>query len=851
MMTAMNGTEAQEQLQQVLPTYKIIKKLGEGSFGAVFLAYDESTEQQYAVKVFRLEAQKVFEKGQVTSASTRLNRDWDLLKKHHSRFKTCRALVDIPMFFKVDKPDSAHGTASALGIAVMEYFPNNLYDYVLDYLEKHGKPLPATRRLELLQGLARTLQLLHEMTDYDDHPFVYEDLKPENVLVADDPGDNPPRIVIGDIGGLKRISASMSSGGQITQRYAAPEILRQGKRVDQQAAVYAFGLIGYFVIEGNIPYDAVSLDERFDLIDAKLDFTPEMLKGLESAGEVVRKCLYSDRQKRFANFEEVSQALSQKEERAGSGPTILPALHHEEPTPIPASADIKPLSNDKNIVTGSGETVVPVRPPDEEKVKNIQEEKSNDGQNIISQPSSSGTSKNNNLLAAAVFGMLLVLGIIIFVKDKDNQRTVDASSNSLQTVPPSPNVAQTDKKGPINENKVSAPLEDENERRKTEETKRETERLIQEAAKIKRDALEAKRIEAEAELARLREEERLRKEQEAKKRSEEESARKEAERLKEQKVQSAEDPLEPKKGKIWKEPITSIEFVGVPKGCFQMGMSDQEKNELKSDSNYDKFFKDAENQHEVCVNALWVGKTEVTVGQFRKFIDATGYKTDAEKDAGGKQGCFSHVDKDGKRSGEYVSGRSWQDPGFSQEENFPVVCVSWVDAQAFVKWMNKGTEDGKYRLLTEAEWEYAARAGTTSQRYWGDDPKEACQYANVADQTKDGKFGFGKKHECRDGFYFSAPVGHFKPNSFGLYDMLGNAWEWTCSEYDPTYGGKEKNCARSGNTGSLRVEQGSDRVPRGGSWFGTPASVRSAYRFSYDPGYRLISLGFRLSRTYP
>ncbi|MBF0423005.1 MAG: PEGA domain-containing protein, partial [Magnetococcales bacterium] len=149
---------------------------------------------------------------------------------------------------------------------------------------------------------------------------------------------------------------------------------------------------------------------------------------------------------------------------------------------------------------------------------------------------------------------------------------------------------------------------------------------------------------------------------------------------------------EPKVGDMWKDSITGMEFMWVPQDRFLMGMSDQEKNELKSDSNYDISFKDAENKHEVFVNALWVGKTEVTVGQFRKFVKATGYKTDAEKDTGGKQGCFSHVDKEGKRSLEYVAGRSWQDPGYSQEENFPVVCVSWVDAQAFVKWMNKGTE---------------------------------------------------------------------------------------------------------------------------------------------------------------
>ncbi|MEO5369198.1 MAG: SUMF1/EgtB/PvdO family nonheme iron enzyme [Magnetococcus sp. DMHC-1] len=280
-----------------------------------------------------------------------------------------------------------------------------------------------------------------------------------------------------------------------------------------------------------------------------------------------------------------------------------------------------------------------------------------------------------------------------------------------------------------------------------------------------------------------------------------------------------------------------MDFVWVPKGCFEMGMSDSEMALLKSDSNYDKFFKDAENRHDVCVEGFWLGKHEVTVGQFRRFVASGGYRTDAERDAGGQSGCFTFEVEDGKAVGKYRAGRSWRNPGFTQDEQHPVACVSWNDANAYADWMS-GQGKGTFRLPTEAEWEYAARAGTRTQRYWGDGEKEACQYANVADR----KYWTG--FDCEDGYKYTAPVGRFRANGFGLFDMLGNVWEWTCSVYDATYSGKEKKCANSGDGGSVRVI-------RGGGWSNNPAGTRSALRNNSDPGGRNYNLGFRVSRTNP
>ncbi|MBF0584569.1 MAG: formylglycine-generating enzyme family protein, partial [Magnetococcales bacterium] len=185
-------------------------------------------------------------------------------------------------------------------------------------------------------------------------------------------------------------------------------------------------------------------------------------------------------------------------------------------------------------------------------------------------------------------------------------------------------------------------------------------------------------------------------------------------------------------------------------------------------------------------------------------------------------------------------------PSSTKGEKNPVEMVNWHESMDFAKYMSWFGKH-QYRLPTEAEWEYAARGGTTTSRHWGDGEIEACQYANVVDKTVKAKGGkaIGSWFDCDDGYgYDTAPVGSFQPNAFGLHDMLGNVWEWTCSLYSKEYDGTEKNCANTEDTGSNRVD-------RGGSWDNSPAYVRSALRFSGVPGFRLNILGLRLSRTFP
>jgi formylglycine-generating enzyme len=275
-------------------------------------------------------------------------------------------------------------------------------------------------------------------------------------------------------------------------------------------------------------------------------------------------------------------------------------------------------------------------------------------------------------------------------------------------------------------------------------------------------------------------------------------------------------------GKSFIDPTTSMEFVGIPGGCFQMGSPPTEKDRRSNEGP----------QHEICVDSFWMGKYEVTVGQWRKFIREKNYRTDAEKDTEEK-GCFSLKNNEWA----YHVGYYWDNVGFAQTDLQPVVCVSYQDVQEFVHWLNQKSAQN-YRLPTEAEWEYAARAGSTTSRYWGDDEKAACDYANVADISYD------KLFSCDDGYKWSSPVGAFKANAFGLYDMLGNVWEWTGDWYGNDY---YRSSPRYNPTGP---RSSSNRLNRGGAWVCGPAFVRTAFRVWMRPWGRSVGVGFRLVQSF-
>jgi formylglycine-generating enzyme required for sulfatase activity len=267
-------------------------------------------------------------------------------------------------------------------------------------------------------------------------------------------------------------------------------------------------------------------------------------------------------------------------------------------------------------------------------------------------------------------------------------------------------------------------------------------------------------------------------------------------------------------------------MVKVPSGEFLMGSPAHEKWREGDEGP----------QHRVRVaSAFAVATNKVTRGQYAVFATAT-QRADGD-------GCWVWDVTRGLWAKDAT--RSWRTPGFEQSDQHPVVCVSWEDAKAYAQWLSQKTGK-RFRLLTEAERELVSRAGSTTSRPWGDDVEAACRYANVADQTAAAKVQrIAAWIECWDGYAYTSPVGAFEPNSLGVFDTMGNAWEWVEDCYHDNYVGAPTD-GSAWTSGAC-----AERVFRGGSWDNYPRSTRSAFRYRGAPGTRSSSLGFRLGRTLP
>jgi formylglycine-generating enzyme required for sulfatase activity len=283
------------------------------------------------------------------------------------------------------------------------------------------------------------------------------------------------------------------------------------------------------------------------------------------------------------------------------------------------------------------------------------------------------------------------------------------------------------------------------------------------------------------------------------------------------------------------DPRSFVNSVGmkmklIPAGAFLMGSPDTDPDASP----------DERPPHRVRISKpFYLGVHEVTRSQFRRFVEATGYRTEAEKSGGGWGW------NEAKREFENHQKYTWLSPGFDQTDEHPVVTVSWNDAVAFCDWLSR-TEGKTYRLPTEAEWEYACRAGTTTRYYSGEDAERLANVANVADGTAKARFPLGRSSiAARDGFVQTAPVGRFQPNAFGLYDMHGNVFEWCQDGYDAGY------YARSPGADPLGPSQTSLRVFRGGGWVDHPGVFRSANREAKPPNFRCGHVGFRMALSQP
>lgn len=244
-------------------------------------------------------------------------------------------------------------------------------------------------------------------------------------------------------------------------------------------------------------------------------------------------------------------------------------------------------------------------------------------------------------------------------------------------------------------------------------------------------------------------------------------------------------------GSVFRDCPDCPELVVIPEGRFLMGSPAGAGTENERP------------QHAVTIAKRFaLGRFPITRHEFALFVRATGYRVTT----------------------------AWRDPGFDQTDRDPVVEIGWLDAEAYVHWLADRTRQD-YRLPSEAEWEYAARAGRQAEYWWGDDAALAPAYANLEGED--------------DGFANTAPVDSFKPNPFGLFDMAGNTWQWTADCYNDDYRG-----APSDGTAWLTGDCGK-RMVRGGSWYDPRSALRAANRTANLIADHDANVGFRIARSLP
>ncbi len=264
--------------------------------------------------------------------------------------------------------------------------------------------------------------------------------------------------------------------------------------------------------------------------------------------------------------------------------------------------------------------------------------------------------------------------------------------------------------------------------------------------------------------------------------------------LKKQQTHSEQQDEQKRAGEVFRDRLkdgsSGPEMVWIPEGRFKMG-------DIQGGGGSNE-----KPVHWVSVKKFAMGRYEITFAEYDKFAKATGREKPSDEDWG--------------------------------RGNRPVINVSWLDVTAYAKWLSQQTGQ-QYRLPTEAQWEYAARAGTKTKYWWGNTASH--EYANYGD---DGWNGLAKG---KDRWKYTSPVGSFAANPFGLYDTAGNVWEWTCSEYENRYKGKEMKCLSKN-----RANDESLFVLRGGWWFIDAVGMRSSFRNRNQRSVRYRVFGARLSR---
>jgi formylglycine-generating enzyme required for sulfatase activity/serine/threonine protein kinase len=705
------------------------------------------------------------------------------------------------------------GEHDGLPFIVMQYLPGGSLH---DRMQAKRLPMPPEQLSGWLPQVADALDFIHQQG------YLHRDVKPHNILF-----DGAGQAYLGDFGlakamGNETVSGAMTASGQVlgTPLYLAPELCR-GKNYDGQVDQYALAATVYQWLCGQPPFLgplAVVLEGHMSQPPpSPLQWVPELPEALAA---VVLKGLSKDSRQRFPNCRAFSRA-------------VLAALPASRSRAAPRSSSSVPMRGSES------PTVMPTGEGSEMPTVGLQSASSETAAPI---PTTGPTQP----LPAPRRGAGILLGIMV------------AASLGLTGVVLGLMIANRGSTLPHSDTGPSAlsPKESGKDASKTTETKPQElppakaslrlspiDNLILEAGQDKSLEVRVQRenckgpielrlenlppgvqarpalIPADGDTGRLEVT------------SNETAAGERQVRLLAVAADTRAEstfritltkPL-PRQLVVDLGGAVKLELVRIKPGTFLMGSLDADPDAQASELP----------RHEVAISKdFYLGKYAVTYGQFTRFVQETKYQTEAEKDP---KGGFSFPEPSTKPP------YTWRNMGVIQTERHPVVNVSWNDAQQFCAWASKQT-GRRVELPTEAEWEYACRAGTKTRYFTGDDPDSLEGYANVPDQTlKDKNIkGFENRSyfNFRDGYAYTAPVGSFKPNPWGLYDMTGNVFQW-CRDGRRRYT-EEKRLDPVG------PENDNDRAQRGGSWLYSPADCRCANRGRFEASHRNSHAGFRV-----
>ena len=731
-----------------LGRYTVLRELGRGGMGTVYLAEDTMLKRQVALKIPQ------FEPGKSEQMQARFVRE--------AQMAASLSHPNICQVFDVAVIDSRH-------VMAMEYIDGR----TLSAYTKPDKLLPERQAVQLVKKVALAVEAAHQKK------MIHRDLKPGNIMLAKTDASRKsvePKVM--DFGLAKSLGGGgteLTKSGMIigTPCYMSKEqwSAKDGQ-IGPASDVYSLGMILYELLTGKLPYD-VDDDEPATAWFVRLvtrDQAPprEHKHGLDAGLEsIVMRSIAIEAEDRYGTMAEFTKALDewlQGTPLATHGSQFGADPNANEET----DAEVLPLHNS----TKSRESMSRTRLSRSARIR--------EGSASRRSPNAAGVAGKFFWQGIAGCGLVgsFVLWLLLNPNSVVDTYVVTLSENKPLIENP------IESQGELN----SAPAPS------ATLNSSDTSSLPTDGSEVS-DSTEPA---LEVNVAPL---------------------------------PSSDD----------REMVNSIgmKLKLIPPGEFVMG-SNARREDLESAGFVfvDKF--DISNErpaHGVRITkSFFMGVHEVTYGQFASFVNATNYRTEAELDGQGGGG--------GDAGGGIVKlpQYNWTSVGMYQSDAHPVTNVSWNDANAFIQWLSD-TEGKQYRLPTEAEWEYCCRAGSVTHFSSGDSQASLKGFANVRDTSclpNDDKafppFPFD------DGFVYASPVGSFKPNAFGLFDMHGNMWELCQDAYDSA-----SYNAQVGTVSDPLVESGTHRASRGGSWNNSGRNVRSAFRGKFPPSYRFYGLGFRVA----